>query len=61
MHYVAHMRDIKNVYQILVGGPSEKTSVAGYRIAWEDMIKVTFKKHDVKEVDWIQLAQNKVQ
>jgi hypothetical protein len=52
---------MKNVYNILVGKPDGRRPLGRPRRRWEDNIKLYLKEVGCDDVDWIHLAQDKVQ
>jgi hypothetical protein len=59
--HVARMRDVRDVYRILVGGPEGKRPLGRSRRRWEDNIKMDFKEIGIDGANWIRLAQDRVQ
>jgi hypothetical protein len=59
--HVACMGEGKGVYRVLVGRPKGKKLLGRPRHRWEDNIKLDHREIGINGVDWIQLAQNRVQ
>jgi hypothetical protein len=55
------MAEGRGVYRILVGRPKGKRPLARPRCRWEDNIKLDLGEIGIDEVNWIQLAQDRVQ
>jgi hypothetical protein len=51
----------RGVYIVLVGRPEGKRSLGRPRRTWEDNIKIDLREIGIDGVDWIQLAQDRVQ
>jgi hypothetical protein len=49
------------VYRVLVGKPEGKTPVERRRRRWEDNIKMDLTELGIDGVNWIRLAQDRVQ
>jgi hypothetical protein len=49
------------VYRILVGKPERKRPLARPKRRWDDNIKLDLREIGVDGVNWIRLAQNRVQ
>jgi hypothetical protein len=49
------------VYRVLVGRPEGKRPLGRSRHRWEDNIKLDLRKMGIDGVNWIQLAQDRVQ
>jgi hypothetical protein len=60
MGHVAHMREGKGVYRVLIRRPKGKRPVGRPRHRWEDNIKMDLKEIGIDGVNWIQLAQDRV-
>jgi hypothetical protein len=58
---VARMRKGRGVYSILVGRLEGKRPLGRPRHRWEDNIKLNLMEIWIDRVDWIQLAQDRVQ
>jgi hypothetical protein len=54
--HVAHMKDIKNAYIVLVRKPERKRPLGRLRCRWEDNIRNDFRGTEREGVDWIHLA-----
>jgi hypothetical protein len=59
--HVAHMGEGKGIYRVLVGKPEGKRPLGRPRHRWEDNIKMDVREIGIDGVNWIQLAQDKVQ
>jgi hypothetical protein len=59
--YVAHMGEMRNENNILVGKPEGKRPVRRTRCRWEDNIRMDLREIEWKGVDWIHLAQDRYQ
>jgi hypothetical protein len=59
--HVARMGDGRGVYRILVGRPEGKRPLGRPRRRWEDNIKMDLREMGIDGVNWIQLAQDRVQ
>jgi hypothetical protein len=55
------MGDMKNAYKILVGQPEGKRSCRRPRRRWEDNIRMDLREIGWEGVDWMHLAQDRVQ
>jgi hypothetical protein len=55
------MDDMANACRILVGNSQGKIPVGGPRRRWEDNVKMDLKGIGCKDVDWVQLAEYRVQ
>jgi hypothetical protein len=51
----------RGIYRILVGRPEGKRLLGRPRRRWEDNIKMDLKEIGIVGVNWIQLAQGRVQ
>jgi 3-oxoacyl-ACP reductase-like protein len=51
----------KGVYRVLVGKPEGKSPVGRPRCRWEDNIKMNLRETGINEMNWIRLAQDRVQ
>jgi hypothetical protein len=49
------------VYRVLVGRPKGKRPLGRPRCSWEDNIKMDLREIGIDGVNWIQLAQDRVQ
>jgi hypothetical protein len=58
---VARMGEGRGVYRVLVGRPEGKRSLERPRRRWEDSIKMDFSEIGIDGVNWIRLAQGRVQ
>jgi hypothetical protein len=59
--HVARMGEGRDVYRVLVGRPEGKRPLGRPRRKWEDNIKMNLRKIGIDGVNWIQLAQDRVQ
>jgi hypothetical protein len=59
--HVARMGYGRGVYRVLVGKPEGKRPMGGPRLRWENNIKMDFQKVGCGGMDWIELAQDKIQ
>jgi hypothetical protein len=59
--HVAHMVEGRGVYGVLVGRPEGKRSLGRPRCRREDNIKLDLREIGINGVNWIQLAQDRVQ
>jgi hypothetical protein len=55
------MGESRGVYWVLVGRPECKRPLGRHRCRWEDNIKLDLREIGVDGVNWIQLAQDRVQ
>jgi hypothetical protein len=55
------MGEGKGVYRVLVGRPEGKRRLGRPRCRWEDNIKLGLREIGIDEVNWIQLAWDRVQ
>jgi hypothetical protein len=55
------MGEGRGVYRVLVGRPEGKRPLRRPRRRWEDNIKLDFREIGIDGVNWIQLAQDRVQ
>jgi hypothetical protein len=55
------MREMRNVYKILVGETERKRLHEEPRRGWEDNSKMDLKQTACEDVDWINLAKDSVQ
>jgi hypothetical protein len=53
------MREVRGVYNILVGTPEERRPLGRPRRRWEDNIKMDLGDIGFGDVDWIRLAQDR--
>jgi hypothetical protein len=58
---VARMGEMRNVYKILVGKPEEKRQLKRPGLTWDDNIRISLREIQWEGVDWIHLAQGRVQ
>jgi hypothetical protein len=59
--HVTCMGEGRCVYRVLVGRPARKRPLGRPRRRWEDNIKMDFREIWIDGVNWIQLAQDRVQ
>jgi hypothetical protein len=61
--FVARLREMRNVYKILMGKPEWKRPLRRPRRRWEDDIKISYILREIGygDVDWIQLAEDRDQ
>jgi hypothetical protein len=59
--HVACMGEGRGVYSVLVGRPKGKRPLGRPRHRWEDNIKMDLRKIGIDGVNWIHLAQDRVQ
>jgi hypothetical protein len=59
--HVARIGEEKGVYRVLVGRPEGKRPLGRPRHRWEDNIKLDLREIGFDGVNWIQLAQDRVQ
>jgi len=57
--HVAHMRETRGVYRVLVGKPEGKRPLARHRHSWEDNIKMDLQEVGCGDMNWIKLAQDR--
>jgi hypothetical protein len=51
---------VRGIYRVLVGRPKGKRPLGRPRCRWDDNIKMDLKETGTNEVNWIQLAQDRV-
>jgi hypothetical protein len=51
----------RGVYRVLVGRPEVKRPLGRPRCRWKDNIKMDLRETGIDGVNWIQLAQDRVQ
>jgi hypothetical protein len=51
----------RDVYRVLVGRPEGKIPLGRPRRRWEDSIKMNLREIGIDGVNWIRLAQDRVQ
>jgi hypothetical protein len=56
---VAHMRERRGAYRLLVGKPERKSLFGRPRPGWEYNIKMDFQEVECVSMDWIDLAQDR--
>jgi hypothetical protein len=59
--HVASMEEGSGVYSVLVGRPKGKRLLGRLRHRWEDNIKMDLREIGIDGLNWIQLAQDRVQ
>jgi hypothetical protein len=59
--HVAGMGEGRGVYTVLVGTPEGKRPLVRPRRRWDDNIKMDLREIGIDGVNWIQLAQDRVQ
>jgi hypothetical protein len=59
--HVAHMGEGRGIYRVLVGRPEGKRPMERHRHRWEDNIKMDLRETEINGVNWIWLAQDRVQ
>jgi hypothetical protein len=59
--YVARMGEGRGIYRVLIGRPKGKRPLGRPRRRWEDNIKLDLREIRIDGVNWIQLAQDRVQ
>jgi hypothetical protein len=59
--HVAHVGEVKNSYEILVGKPEGKTQLGRPRRKRDDNIRMGFREIWWEVVDWVHLAQDRDQ
>jgi hypothetical protein len=61
MEHVAWVGEGRGVYRVLVGRPEGKRPLGRPRGRWEDNVKMDLREIGIDGVNWIQLAQDRVQ
>jgi hypothetical protein len=59
--HVARMGEGRGAYRVLVGRPEGKRPLGRPRRRWEDNIKMDLREIGIERVNWIRLAQDRVQ
>jgi hypothetical protein len=59
--HVAHMGEGRDVYRVLYGRSKGKKPLRRPRQRWENNIKMDLRETEIDGVNWIQLAQDRVQ
>jgi hypothetical protein len=59
--HVACMGEGRGAYKVLVGRPKGKRPLGRPRHRWEDNIRMDLRETRINGVNWIQLAQDRVQ
>jgi hypothetical protein len=59
--YVACMGQGRGIYRVLVGRPEGKRQMGRPRHRWEDNINLDLRETGIDGMNWIQLAQDRVQ
>jgi hypothetical protein len=57
--HVAHMREKRNAYRILVGKPEGKRPLGRRRRRWKNNINMDLREIGWGDMDWIYLAQDR--
>jgi hypothetical protein len=57
--HIAHMDDMRNAYNILVGKLEGKRPLGRPRRRWEDNIRMDLREIGWEGVDWMHLAQDR--
>jgi hypothetical protein len=55
------MEEGRGLYWVLVGRPEGKITLGRPRCRWEDNIKMDLRERGIDGVNWIRLAQDRVQ
>jgi hypothetical protein len=55
------MGEGRGVYRVFVGRPEGKRPLGRPRCRWEESIKMELREIEIDVVNWIQLAQDRVQ
>jgi hypothetical protein len=55
------MGEGRGVYRVLVGRPEGKRPLGRPKSSWEDNIKLVLREIGIDVLNWIQLAQDRVQ
>jgi hypothetical protein len=55
------MEEGRGIYRVLVWRPECKRPLGRPRLRWEDNIKMDLREMEIDGVNWIQLAQKRVQ
>jgi hypothetical protein len=59
--HVARIGEVRNAYKILVGNSDRKRPLGSPKRRWEDSIRMNLREIEWEDVDWMQLAQDRVQ
>jgi len=59
--HVAPMAEGRGVYRVLIGRPKGKRPLGRPRCRWENNIKLDLREIGIDGMNWIQLAQDRVQ
>jgi hypothetical protein len=59
--HVTRMGEGRGVYRVLIGSPEGRRPLGRPRRRWEDNIKMVLREIGIDEVNWIPLAQDRVQ
>jgi len=59
--HVARIGEVRNAYKILVGNSDRKRPLGRPKRRWEDSIRMNLREIEWEDVDWMQLAQDRVQ
>jgi hypothetical protein len=49
----------RGVYRVFVGKPERKRPLGRPRLRWEDNIKMDLQEMECRNMDWIELAQDR--
>jgi hypothetical protein len=55
------MGGVRGVYRVLVGRPEGKRPLGRPRRRWEDNIKMDLRETGIDGLNWIRLAQDRIQ
>jgi hypothetical protein len=58
---VAFVGEMRKVYKILIGKPERKRPLRRPSHGWEDIIRMDLREIGLEDLDWIHLAQDRVQ
>jgi hypothetical protein len=56
---VAHVRERRGVYRLLMGKPKGKRPLGITRCRWKDNIKLNLQEVGCRGMDWIELARDR--
>jgi len=57
--HAAHMGERRGIYRVLVGKPDGKRPLGRTRHRWEDNIKMDLQEVGYRDMNWIELAQDR--
>jgi hypothetical protein len=57
--HVSRMGEGRVVYRVLVGKPEGKRPLGRHRRRWEDNIKADLQEVGCRDMDWVELAQDR--